>query len=246
MDRAANTTRGKSMAHGKKYNNTVKLVDKAKLYQLKEATELVKQAATAKFDETVEITICLGIDPKQAEQSIRGAVVMPHGTGKSKRVLVVAKGEKVKEAEKAGADFVGAEDMIEKIIGGWLDFDAIVATPDVMKDLSKAGKILGPKGLMPNPKVGTVTFEVAKAVGEIKKGKVEYRADASAVIHSILGKVSFPPANIEENAKALIEAVVKAKPATAKGQYIKSMSICSTMGPGIRLDHTQVLNSLTK
>ena len=146
MDRAANTTRGKSMAHGKKYNNTVKLVDKAKLYQLKEATELVKQAATAKFDETVEITICLGIDPKQAEQSIRGAVVMPHGTGKSKRVLVVAKGEKVKEAEKAGADFVGAEDMIEKIIGGWLDFDAIVATPDVMKDLSKAGKILGPKG----------------------------------------------------------------------------------------------------
>ena len=234
------------MLHGKKYNKVVKLIDKHKSYVLKEATELVKSAATAKFDETVEITICLGIDPKQAEQSIRGAVVMPHGTGKSKRVLVIAKGEKIKEAEEAKADFAGAEDMIEKVMGGWLDFDVIVATPDVMKDLSKAGKILGPKGLMPNPKVGTVTFEISRAVGEIKKGKVEYRADASAVIHSIVGKVSFPATSLEENAKALIEAIVKARPATAKGQYIKSMSLCSTMGPGIKLDSTQILNSLNK
>jgi large subunit ribosomal protein L1 len=234
------------MLHGKKYNKVVKLIDKHKAYVLKEATELVKSAATAKFDETVEITICLGIDPKQAEQSIRGAVVMPHGTGKSKRVLVIAKGEKIKEAEEAKADFAGAEDMIEKVMGGWLDFDVIVATPDVMKDLSKAGKILGPKGLMPNPKVGTVTFEISRAVGEIKKGKVEYRADASAVIHSIVGKVSFPATSLEENAKALIEAIVKARPATAKGQYIKSMSLCSTMGPGIKLDSTQILNSLNK
>ncbi|MDD5491828.1 MAG: 50S ribosomal protein L1 [bacterium] len=234
------------MGHGKKYANVAKLVDRNKVYTLKEACELVKQTATAKFDETVELTVCLGIDPKQAEQSIRGAVVMPHGTGKSKRVLVVAKGEKIKEAEAAKADFVGAEDMIEKIAGGWLDFDVIVATPDIMKDLSKVGKVLGPKGLMPNPKIGTVTFEVGKAVGEIKKGKVEYRADASAVIHSILGKVSFAANQLEENAKALIEAVVKAKPATAKGHYIKSMSLCSTMGPGIKLDSTQVLNSLSK
>ena len=234
------------MLHGKKYNKTAKLIDKDKAYGLKEATELVKSTATAKFDETVEITICLGIDPKQAEQSIRGAVVMPHGTGKSKRVLVIAKGEKIKEAEEAKADFAGAEDMIEKIMGGWLDFDVIVATPDIMKDLSKAGKVLGPKGLMPNPKIGTVTFEVSKAVGEIKKGKVEYRADASAVIHSILGKVSFPAPHLEENAKALIEAIVKARPATAKGQYIKSMSLCSTMGPGIKLDSTQILNAVGK
>ena len=229
------------MLHGKKYNKVVKLIDKNKAYVLKEATELVKSAATAKFDETVEITICLGIDPKQAEQSIRGAVVMPHGTGKSKKVLVIAKGEKIKEAEEAKADFAGAEDMIEKIMGGWLDFDVIVATPDIMKDLSKAGKVLVPKGLMPNPKIGTVTFEIGKAVGEIKRGKVEYRADASAVIHSIVGKVSFPAISLEENAKALIEAIVKAKPATAKGQYIKSMSLCSTMGPGIKLDLIRVL-----
>lgn len=234
------------MGRGKKYVNVAKLVDHNKLYTLPEAAELVKQTAMAKFDETVEITICLGIDPKQAEQSIRGAVAMPHGTGKSKKVLVLAKGEKIREAEQAKADFTGAEDMIEKISGGWLDFDVIVATPDIMKDLSKIGKILGPKGLMPNPKVGTVTFDIGKAVAEIKKGKVEFRADASAVIHSLVGKVSFPAMNLIENTKALLEAIVKAKPTTAKGQYIKSMSICSTMGPGIRLDSQQVLNSLSK
>lgn len=234
------------MKHGKKYRNIVQLVDKKKLYSLPEACELLKKTATAKFDETVEVTICLGIDPKQAEQSIRGAVVMPHGIGKSKKVLAVAKGEKVKEAEASGADYAGGEDMIEKISGGWTDFDAIVATPDIMKDLSKVGKILGPKGLMPNPKVGTVTFDIGKAVKEIKKGKVEFRADSSGVVHGILGKASFAPQALEENAKTFLEAVVRAKPATAKGHYIKTVFLSSTMGPGIKLDVTGTLSSLAK
>lgn len=234
------------MKHGKKYLSIAKIVDRKKLYQLSEACELVKKTATAKFDETVEVTVCLGIDPKQAEQSIRGAVVMPHGTGKNKKVLVIAKGEKLKEAEASGADYAGSGEMIEKIAAGWIDFDIVVATPDIMKDLSKVGKILGPKGLMPNPKIGTVTFEVGKAVAEIKKGKVEFRADSSGVVHGVLGKVSFSPQALEENTKTFLEGLVRAKPATAKGQYLKAISLCSTMGPGIKLDVSNTLSSLTK
>ncbi len=220
----------------KKQKEVSNLVDKSKLYALNEATALVKEAAKAKFDETVELHIRLGIDPKQSDQLVRGTVTLPHGIGKTRKVAVLAKGEKQKEAETAGADLVGAEDLIESISKGNIDFDILVATPDVMKDLSKVAKILGPKGLMPNPKAGTVTFEVENAVKELKKGRIEYKNDSYGIIHCPVGKVSFDAQKLADNIKVLFEAVSKAKPSSSKGQYIKSVSISSTMGPGIYLD----------
>ncbi|MFM1654447.1 50S ribosomal protein L1 [Brevibacillus sp. B_LB10_24] len=221
--------------HGKKYQEAVKLVDKNKVYEVNEAIELVKKAASAKFDETVEAAYRLGVDPKRADQQIRGAVVLPHGTGKVQRVLVFAKGEKAKEAEAAGADFVGDADMIAKIQGGWFDFDVVVATPDMMGEVGKLGRVLGPKGLMPNPKTGTVTFDVTKAVNEIKAGKIEYRVDKAGNIHAPIGKVSFDANKLEENLAALTEALNRAKPAAAKGVYMRNVTISSTMGPGVRV-----------
>jgi large subunit ribosomal protein L1 len=220
---------------GKKYQEAAKLIDKNKVYEVTEAIELVKKAASAKFDETVEAAFRLGVDPKRADQQIRGAVVLPHGTGKVQRVLVFAKGEKAKEAEAAGADYVGDADMIAKIQGGWFDFDVVVATPDMMGEVGKLGRVLGPKGLMPNPKTGTVTFDVAKAVNEIKAGKIEYRVDKAGNIHAPIGKVSFDVEKLAENLAALTEALNRAKPAAAKGVYMKNVSISSTMGPGVRV-----------
>ena len=221
---------------GKKLNEASKLVDKTKAYLLAEATELVKKTATAKFDETVELHIKLGIDPKQSDQIVRGTVTLPHGIGKARKVAVLAKGEKQKEGQDAGADVIGSDDLIEDIAKGNLDFDILVATPDIMKDLSKVAKILGPKGLMPNPKSGTVTFDIGKTVKELKKGRVEYKNDAYGIIHCSVGKVSFDKEKLAENIKTLFEAVSKAKPSSSKGQYIRSVSISSTMGPGIYVD----------
>ncbi len=221
---------------GKRYAEAIKEVEKNKLYESKEALELVKGLAKAKFDETVEIAFKLGVDPRHADQQVRGAIVLPHGTGKTRSVLVFAKGEKVKEAEDAGADFVGADDIVAKIQGGWFGFDVAVATPDMMGAVGKLGKLLGPKGLMPNPKVGTVTFDVGRAIKEIKAGKVEYRVDKTGIIHAPLGKASFDIDKLYENFQALVEAVIKAKPPGAKGQYIKSVTVSSTMGPGVRIN----------
>ena len=221
---------------GKRTNEAAKLVDKNKLYMLSEAAELVKQTAKAKFDESVEMHIRLGIDPKQSDQIVRGTIVLPHGIGKTRKVAVITKGEKQKEAKDAGADMVGGDDLIEDISKGNLDFDVLVATPDIMKDLSKVAKILGPKGLMPNPKSGTVTFEVGTTVKELKKGRVEYKNDAYGIIHCSVGKVSFDKEKLVDNIRTLFEAVSKAKPSSSKGQYIKSVSISSTMGPGIYVD----------
>ncbi|KQL47102.1 50S ribosomal protein L1 [Brevibacillus choshinensis] len=220
---------------GKKYQEAVKLVDKNKVYEVTEAIELVKKAATANFDETVEAAFRLGVDPKRADQQIRGAVVLPHGTGKVQRVLVFAKGEKAKDAEAAGADFVGDADMIAKIQGGWFDFDVVVATPDMMGEVGKLGRVLGPKGLMPNPKTGTVTFDVTKAVNEIKAGKIEYRVDKAGNIHAPIGKASFDGEKLVENLAALTDALNRAKPAAAKGIYMKNVTLSSTMGPGVRV-----------
>jgi len=223
--------------NGKRYKEIAKLVDRSKLYDAGEAVSLLKEVANAKFDETVELHIKLGVDGRHADQQVRGAIVLPHGTGKSKKVLVVAKGEKASEAEKAGADFVGAEDMIEKIQKeNWFDFDVIVATPDMMGLIGRLGRILGPKGLMPNPKSGTVTFDVEKAINEIKAGKVEYRLDKTNIIHVSLGKASFDNEKIIENFNALMEAVVKARPAAAKGTYLRSITLTSTMSPGIKIN----------
>ncbi|KPC77590.1 50S ribosomal protein L1 [Laceyella sacchari] len=222
--------------HGKKYLEAIKKVDRDKVYEPKEALALVKEISVAKFDETVEAAFRLGIDTKKADQQVRGAVVLPHGTGKTKRVLVFAKGEKAKEAEAAGADFVGDEDLINKVAQGWFEFDVVVATPDMMGQVGRLGRTLGPKGLMPNPKTGTVTFEVAKAVNEIKAGKIEYRADKAGNVHAAIGKVSFPVEKLEENLLALAEALVKAKPAAAKGTYMKSVTVSSTMGPGVAVN----------
>ncbi|MFO7288905.1 MAG: 50S ribosomal protein L1 [Bacillota bacterium] len=222
--------------HGKRYLEAAKKVDREKMYEPREALELVKSIAPAKFDETVEVAFRLGIDTKRADQQVRGAVVLPHGTGKTKRVLVFAKGEKAKEAEQAGADFVGDDDLINKVSQGWLDFDVVVSTPDMMGQVGKLGRILGPKGLMPNPKTGTVTFDVAKAVQEIKAGKVEYRADKAGIVHVPIGKVSFDTDKLTENLKTLAEALIKAKPAAAKGTYMRSVTVSSTMGPGVRVN----------
>ena len=222
--------------HGKKYRAAAEKVEEGRKYSLDDAVKKLKEIAFAKFDETVELTMWLGVDPRKADQLVRGTLVLPHGLGKSKRVLVIAQGEKVKEAEEAGADFVGGEDLVNKIKGGWLDFDAVVATPDMMRLVGGLGKVLGPRGLMPNPKTGTVTPDVKTAVKETKAGKVEYRVDKTGVIHTAVGKISFDENKIAENTRALIEAVVKAKPSTAKGKYMKKVNLASTMSPGILLD----------
>ncbi len=222
--------------HGKKYVEASKLVDRAAQYEVSEAIELAKKTATAKFDETVEVAFRLGVDPRQSDQQIRGAVVLPHGTGKSQTVLVFAKGEKAKEAEAAGADFVGAEELVAKIQGGWFGFDVAVATPDMMGVVGKIGRLLGPKGLMPNPKTGTVTMDVTKAVNEVKAGKIEYRVDKTGIIHAPIGKASFEQTQLEENFKTLVDVLIKAKPASQKGQYIKSVSVSTTMGPGVKIN----------
>ncbi len=224
------------MFRGKKYQDSAKLVDRLKLYDPEEAVTLVKQTAKTKFDETIEISVRLGVDPRHADQQVRGAVVLPNGTGKTVRVLVICKADRVAEATEAGADYVGAEDMIAKIQGGWFDFDVCVATPDMMGLVGRLGRVLGPKGLMPNPKSGTVTTDLTRALKEIKAGKVEYRVDKTAIIHCPLGKASFTDTALVENLRALMEAIIKAKPAAAKGTYIKSAVISSTMGPGIKLN----------
>ncbi len=222
---------------GKKYQDSAKLIDRAMLYDVKEAMDLIVKTSKAKFDETIEAHIKLGVDGRHADQQVRGAIVLPHGTGKSKKVLVFAKGPKAQEAEAAGADFVGAEELAQKIqTENWFDFDVVVATPDMMGVVGRLGKVLGPKGLMPNPKSGTVTMDIGKALEEIKAGKVEYRLDKTNIIHTPIGKASFGAEKLEENFNALIEAVIKAKPAAAKGQYLKSVSVVSTMGPGIKLN----------
>ncbi len=221
--------------HGKKYKAAQGQVPQ-KPCTLDEAIPLVRKIKYAKFDETLELALLLGVDPKHADQLVRGTVVLPHGLGTSKRVLVIASGERIKEAEKAGADHVGGPEMVQKIQEGWLDFDAIVATPDTMKDVGKLGKILGPKGLMPNPKTGTVTFDVAKAVQEIKAGKVEFRVDKTSIIHVPLGRTSFEEKKLLENARALVAAVMRAKPPTAKGKYLRSAYLSSTMSPSVKLD----------
>jgi len=223
---------------GKKYRAAFEKVEPGRKYTLEEGLAKVREIAFAKFDETVELTMWLGVDPRKADQLVRGTVVLPHGVGKKVRVLVIAQGEKVKEAEEAGADFVGGEDMVNQIKGGWLDFDAAIATPDMMRLVGQLGKILGPRGLMPNPKTGTVTFDVATAVRETKAGKVEYRVDKTGVIHVGIGKVSFEPDKLRENAQTLLDAVVKAKPSTAKGKYVKKVNLAATMSPGVLLDET--------
>lgn len=225
------------MKHGKKYQEAAKLVDRTVQYDTAEAIALVKKTATAKFDETVEVHIRTGCDGRHAEQQIRGAVVLPNGTGKTVRVLVFAKGDKVNEAEAAGADHVGGEELIPKIQNdGWLDFDVVVATPDMMGVVGRLGKVLGPKGLMPNPKAGTVTMDVAKAISDIKAGKIEYRLDKANIIHVPVGKISFEESKLQENFDALMEAIVKAKPSALKGQYLRSITLATTMGPGVKVN----------
>jgi large subunit ribosomal protein L1 len=224
---------------GKKYRESAKLVDKP-AYTLAEAMPVVKKAAFAKFDETVEVAMRLGVDPKHADQMVRGTVVLPHGLGKSKRVIAIASGDKVREAREAGADEVGGDDLVQKIQGGWMEFDAVVATPDMMKSVGKLGKVLGPRGLMPNPKTGTVTLDVARAVKEVKAGKIEFRVDKTGIIHCPVGKVSFAAERLAENAQALIASVLKAKPASAKGRYVRSIVVSSTMGPGLSIDLASV------
>ena len=228
---------------GKKYIESSKLIDKNALYTPAEALELAVKTAKAKFDETIELHVRLGVDPRHADQQVRGAVVLPHGTGKDVKVLVFAKGEKAKEAEAAGADFVGADELVQKIQGeNWFDYDVVVATPDMMGVVGRLGRVLGPKGLMPNPKSGTVTFDVANAIKEIKAGKVEYRVDKTAIVHCPIGKKSFGTEKLVENFKALMDALVKAKPAAAKGQYLKSVSVSATMGPGAKFNPAKVLD----
>jgi large subunit ribosomal protein L1 len=225
--------------HGKKFTAAAAQVEDRQ-YSLEEAIPLVQKVKYAKFDETVEIALRLGVDPKHADQMVRGTVVLPHGLGKSKRVLVIAGADKQKEATEAGADFVAGEEVVEKITGGWMDFDAVVATPDMMRAVGRLGKVLGPRGLMPNPKTGTVTPDVRKAVQEIKAGKVEFRVDKTGIIHAPVGKTSFATENLVANAHALVDSIVKAKPAAAKGKYLKSLTVSSTMGPGVVVDTTQV------
>ena len=228
---------------GKKYVESSKLVDKSVLYTPAEALDLAVKTAKAKFDETIELHVRLGVDPRHADQQVRGAVVLPNGTGKTVKVLVFAKGAKATEAQEAGADFVGAEELVQKIQGeNWFDYDVVVATPDMMGVVGRLGRVLGPKGLMPNPKSGTVTFDVAKAIADIKAGKVEYRVDKTAIVHRPIGKASFGVEKLQQNFHALMDALVKAKPAAAKGQYVKSVSVSSTMGPGAKINPTKVLD----
>ena len=224
--------------HGKKYRAALEKVEPGRKYNLDTAIAKVKEIAFAKFDETVELTVWLGVDPRKADQLVRGTIVLPHGLGKSKTVLVIAQGDKMREAEEAGADIVGGEDIVNRIKGGWTDFDAVIATPDMMRLVGGLGKILGPRGLMPNPKTGTVTFDVATAVKETKAGKVEYRVDKTGVIHVGVGKVSFDTEKLRDNTKTLLDAVVKAKPATAKGKYVKKVNLAAMMSPGVLLDET--------
>ncbi|MBF7084668.1 50S ribosomal protein L1 [Desulfallas sp. Bu1-1] len=227
--------------HGKRYQDAAKQVDRTRLYEPVEAMELLKNLASAKFDETVEAAIKLGVDPRHADQQVRGAMVLPHGTGKTRTVLVFAKGDKAKEAEQAGADFVGAEDMVEKIQKeGWLGFEVAIATPDMMGAVGRLGRILGPRGLMPNPKTGTVTFDVARAVQEVKAGKIEYRVDKAGNIHAPIGKASFDAQKLADNLKALVEQLIRVKPAAAKGQYIKGVTVTTTMGPGIKVNPQRI------
>ena len=222
---------------GKKYREAAKRVDPDKRYPLEEALQLIVGNQIAKFDETVELAVRLGVDPRQADQNVRGTVVLPNGTGRVERVLVLAKGEKAREAREAGADIVGGEDIIKRSQEeNWLDFDRVIATPDIMGSVGRIGKILGPRGLMPHPRVGTVTFDIAKAVAEVKAGKVDYRVDKAGVVHARIGKISFGETKLSENAQALIDAIVRAKPASAKGNYVKSVAVASTMGPGVRVD----------
>ena len=224
------------MKHGKKYNESAKLVDRANFYELEEAVALAKKTATAKFDETVEVHIRTGCDGRHADQQIRGAVVLPNGTGKTVKVLVFAKGDKVNEAEAAGADYVGGDELIPKIQNdGWLDFDVVVATPDMMGVVGRLGKVLGPKGLMPNPKAGTVTMDVTKAINDIKAGKIEYRLDKTNIIHCPIGKASFTEEQLLQNVNALLDAIVKARPSALKGQFLRSITLTSTMGPGVKV-----------
>jgi large subunit ribosomal protein L1 len=231
------------MAHGKKYVEAAKLVDANKRYTVEEACALVGKTGKKKFDETVDISIKLGVDPKHADQMVRGAVVLPHGIGKSVRVAVFAKGEKAKEAEAAGADVVGAEELAAKVAEGWLEFDKAIATPDMMGVVGRLGKVLGPRGLMPNPKVGTVTADVARAVKETKAGKVEFRAEKAGIVHAPVGKASFDAKKLQDNVTALLEVIIKAKPASAKGVYLKGVSLSTTMGPGIKLDAGAIANT---
>jgi large subunit ribosomal protein L1 len=224
---------------GKKYTAARAAVGADRQYSIDDAIGVVQKVKFAKFDETVELTARLGVDPKHADQMVRGTVVLPHGLGKSKRVLAIAGGEKQKEAEQAGADFVGGAEVVEKIMGGWIDFDAVVATPDMMRAVGRLGKVLGPRGLMPNPKTGTVSVDIGKAVKEIKAGKVEFRVDKSGIIHAPVGRVSFSRESLAANTHALVDSIVKAKPAAAKGKYLKSLTVSSTMGPGVRIDTTQ-------
>ncbi len=226
--------------HGKNYMKAVEKIDRSKIYDAMEAVELIKEVSNAKFDESVEAAVRLGVNPRHADQMIRGTVVLPNGTGKSQSVLVFAKGDKAKEAEEAGADYVGAEDMVAKIEGGWTDFDVAVATPDMMGMVGKLGRVLGPKGLMPNPKTGTVTFELKNAIAEIKAGKIEYRVDKAGIIHAPIGKVSFTADQLHENLSVLIDVLIKAKPASAKGNYMRSVTVSSTMGPGISVNPQSV------
>ena len=229
------------MKKGKKYADSLKAYDRSKLYDVDEAMGLVIETAKAKFDETIELHVRLGVDPRQADQQVRGVLVLPNGTGKTKRVLVIAKGERADIAKEAGADFVGAEEMIQKIqTENWFDFDVVITTPDMMGVVGRIGKILGPKGLMPNPKSGTVTMDVAKAISEVKAGKVEYRLDKTAIIHCPIGRKSFGKEKLGENFTALLDAIIKAKPAAAKGQYIKSVTVASTMGPGVKVNYAKL------
>ena len=229
------------MKYGKKYADSLKAYDRSKTYDVNEAMGLVIDTAKAKFDETIELHVRLGVDPRQADQQVRGVLVLPNGTGKSKKVLVIAKGERADAAAAAGADYVGAEEMVQKIqTENWFDFDVVITTPDMMGVVGRIGKLLGPKGLMPNPKSGTVTMDVAKAIAEVKAGKVEYRLDKTAIIHCPIGKKSFGKEKLAENFTALMDAIVRAKPAAAKGQYIKSVSLSSTMGPGVKVNYAKL------
>jgi large subunit ribosomal protein L1 len=232
--------------HGKKFTEVLKKYDKTKYYTIEEAVKMVKELGWANFNESVDVAIKLGINTRRSDEQVRGAVNLPHGSGKQNKVIVFAQGEKVKEAEEAGADFVGGEDLAEKIQKGWTDFDATIATPDMMKIVGKLGRVLGPRGLMPNPKVGTVTFDIKEAVSSVKKGKVEYRADRFGIVHSMIGKINFNEEQLIDNFKALIDAILKAKPASAKGRYLLSIAISSTMGPGIRLDPMKILAGVEK